>query len=230
MLRVGVICGLQSEANILATFAGRREAPEIRISGARPSMAVQASDELAASGVSGLVSFGVAGGVDPSLRPGDIIVGTEVLAPDGRRFSTDRQWHEYMASAIGKVAPVREGRIVGSDTVVAAAGKWKLFEDTGAACVDMESQAVAAAASAAGLPFAVLRAVADPASVDIPEWISRSVRADGGIDLAKALGAAVIRPLDWRRLCRLAIGSRKARLNLGGAVGILGPGFGLFAR
>jgi hypothetical protein len=34
--------------------------------------------------IRGVISFGVAGGLDPSLKSGDIVVATEVLAGDAR--------------------------------------------------------------------------------------------------------------------------------------------------
>jgi adenosylhomocysteine nucleosidase len=48
------------------------------------------------------------------------------------------------------------------------AEKLHLHRETGAAAADMESGAVAALADRAGLPFAILRAICDPAGRDLP--------------------------------------------------------------
>src|SRR3954453_1768651 len=39
------------------------------------------------SAIRGVISFGVAGGLDPSLKAGDIVVATEVTAGDARWLS-----------------------------------------------------------------------------------------------------------------------------------------------
>src|SRR5436190_271105 len=43
--------------------------------------------ELDAATIRGVISFGVAGGLDPSLKPGDVVVATEVLAGETRWFA-----------------------------------------------------------------------------------------------------------------------------------------------
>ncbi len=230
MARVGILCGLKSESELLAPLSGGDDAPYVRLSGARAAIARDAARELANLPVDGLVSFGIAGGLDPALGPGDLVVGTDVVAPDGRHFPTDRFWYEHLASLIGKVAGVREARIAGVDGVAGKGAKARLFAVTGAGCVDMESHAIARAAAEAGKPFAVLRAVADPAGADLPAWLGDSVRPDGSISLLPILAGAAVQPWEWGSLWMLGAYSSKARQGLGGAVGTLGPGFGLLSR
>ena len=57
------------------------------------------------------------------------------------------------------------GGLAGVEQVVAArACKAALRSETGAAAVDMESHIAAAYAAEAGLPFAALRVISDPAT------------------------------------------------------------------
>ena len=76
---VGFVCGLQSEARCL-TAAGIDE--RIAISGARSERAEELTQILLSEGAESLVSIGLAGGLDPRLGPGAIIVAESVIAWD----------------------------------------------------------------------------------------------------------------------------------------------------
>ena len=76
---VGFVCGLQNEARCL-TAAGIEE--RIAISGARTARAEELAQILLAEGAESLVSIGLAGGLDPRLGPGAVIVAERVIAWD----------------------------------------------------------------------------------------------------------------------------------------------------
>ena len=64
--------------------------------------------------VRGVISFGVAGGLDPTLRSGDVVVATEVLAGDTRWLAGLALNEELIASvAPGRRRVVRGGREIG---------------------------------------------------------------------------------------------------------------------
>jgi adenosylhomocysteine nucleosidase len=84
---VGFVCGLQNEARCL-TAAGIEK--RIAISGARTARAVEVAQNLLSDGAESLVSIGLAGGLDPRLGPGAVIVAERVIGwqgpfPSGRR-------------------------------------------------------------------------------------------------------------------------------------------------
>ena len=72
----GFICGLQNEARCL-TAAGVQL--PIAVSGARTARAAEVARELLAAGAEALVSIGLAGGLDPRLGPGSIVVAERVI-------------------------------------------------------------------------------------------------------------------------------------------------------
>src|SRR5947209_16099881 len=62
------------------------------------------------STIRGVISFGVAGGLDPTLKPGDVVVATEVLAGDARWLAGLALNEELIASvAAGRRRVVRGG-------------------------------------------------------------------------------------------------------------------------
>jgi len=116
--------------------------------------------------------------------------------------------------------------IAGADRPVAGpAAKAALHVSSGAAAVDMESGVVARAAMRHRLPFAVLRAIADPAHRALPPAALVAMRADGGVDLAAILDALARDPRQLPELARLALDAWRAFSALSRARALLGADF-----
>ena len=155
--------------------------------GGTPAGAEAAARRLVERGATALVSFGLAGGLDPALRPGAVIVARDVLS-DGSRFAADVALGAAFGGITGQTV------LAGTAVVADAVAKRALFLATGAQAVDLESGAVARVASAFGLPFAVVRAVCDPAERDLPPAALVALDVDGGIGLGPVLLSVVRRP------------------------------------
>ena len=171
---IGFLAGLKAEAACLRL---RMRAVRVAVSAGDPAGAQAMARQLAEDGVKALVSFGMAGGLDPALRPGDLVVGSGVALPDGQVVSADRRWWPRTLARVAENVPktaaqrpkVVVGQIYGSDAaILSAPEKADLFARTGSVAVDLESAAVARVAVGRGLPFAVVRAVADPADRPVP--------------------------------------------------------------
>ncbi len=182
------------------------------------------------STIRGVISFGVAGGLDPSLKSGDVVVATEVLAGDARWLAGLALNEELVASvALGRRRVVRGG-LAGVEQVVAARSlKAALRSETGAAAVDMESHIAAAYAAEAGLPFAALRVISDPASRGLPPLAMSAIKPNGKIDLRKVLGGLARNPMSLSALVSTGIDFNRALRSLRGCRGFLLGGEGLVA-
>jgi hypothetical protein len=138
------------------------------------------------------------------------------------RFGGDGGWRPITGA--GGQSPLAD--IAGVDAPLAdAAGKTALFATTGAAAVDMESAIVGRAAQRHGLPFAILRVIADPAHRPLPSAALVAMRADGEVDLAAVLGALAKDPGQLPALIRLAFDARAAFSTLVRARALLGADF-----
>ena len=179
----------------------------MEIGGGLPAGAEAAAHRLAAAGVGGLVSFGLAGGLDPALRPGAVVI-PEIVLSDGCRFAADPAL-SHRLGAFNAVTLLAAARAVAD-----AAEKSRLWHATGAVAVDLESGAVARVAASLGLPFAVLRAVCDPAEATLPPAALAALDADGAIGLWRVLGSLARHPGQLPALLRLAADAAAARRAL----------------
>src|SRR3979411_514106 len=180
--------------------------------------------------IRGVISFGVAGGLDPTLKSGDVVVATEVLAGDTRWLAGLALNEELIASfAPGRRRIVRGG-LAGVEQVIAASSvKAALHSETGAAAVDMESHIAAAYAAEAGLPFAALRVISDPPRRAVPSLAMSAIKPNGDIDLRKVLRGVARNPSTLRALVSTGIDFNRALRSLRGCRGFLLGGEGLVA-
>ncbi|AZI42045.1 5'-methylthioadenosine/adenosylhomocysteine nucleosidase [Deinococcus psychrotolerans] len=140
---------------------------------------------LIAAGATQVIFTGVAGGVHPELRVGDIVVSTDCLQHDvdvtalgyelgvvpgeALSWNADEALRSAALESARELEGVRvvEGRIASGDQFVASREKvlW-LWETFGAACAEMEGAAVAQVCAKHGVPFVVIRSVSDTADHD----------------------------------------------------------------
>jgi adenosylhomocysteine nucleosidase len=209
--RLGIVVGLPQEAAILQRVLGAAT-PPLACAGATPEGAARAAAEIVASGAGELLSFGFAGGLDPALRPGDIVVGAGVVAADGTMAATDDALAQHLCAALDSSdCAWSAGLVADVDRVLAtAAAKQELAARSGATIVDMESRAVART----GLPFAILRVVVDPAERAIPPSVLAALTPSGRLNPLALIGGLLRRPGEIGALRALARDSTAARASL----------------
>jgi len=195
---LGVVVGLAAEARIA------RRLGEVAIGGGRAEGAEAAAEQLVARGATALLSFGLAGGLDPNLHPGAVIVPVAVL-DGGQRYFTDQDLCRALGGSTVHLL------LAGDKVVAEAAQKRLLSARTGASAVDLESGAVARVAARHRLPFAVLRAVCDPAQRSLPPAALAGLNSGGAIRVLAVLGSILMRPWQIPALLRLAIDAVRAR-------------------
>lgn len=220
---IGVVTGSRAEARCL----GRLEVA-VACSGARPARARSEAARLIARGAAGLVSFGLAGGLAPAAASGELVLADAVVLPDGARIATDAAWRRHLLTAL-RAAGARPhvAPVAGSDRLLTtAAAKRALFEAIGALAVDMESHAVAAVATHAGIPFLVLRALADPFDQTVPQVAREALRPDGAIRIRATFGGLLRQPGQLIELARLARQSALALAALRRGARFAGPRLG----
>jgi adenosylhomocysteine nucleosidase len=213
-----IVTGLQQEARIAA-------GPGMIVicSSSDPRQLRNLLATLDSSTFRGVISFGVAGGLDPALKSGDVVVATEVTAGDTRWLAGSSLNEELIANIALKRRRVVRGGLAGVEQVVAGRScKAALRSETGAAAVDMESHIAAAYAAEAGLPFAALRVISDPAHRALPALAQSAIKPNGDIDLRRVLRGLAKNPLTLRSLVSTGLDFNRALKSLRGCRGLLG--------
>jgi adenosylhomocysteine nucleosidase len=201
MKPLGIVTGLAREIACLHP-ADRAGGCVFAAGGSGPRAYATAKAWVAAGAVSGLVSFGIAGALDPALRPGEFVIAREVVDAEGGSWLAPAEWQSRIAAAL---PGARRGAMFGADRPVASpADKAALFDAFGALAVDMESHGVARAAAEGEIPFVAVRVVADPAQRALPRAALAGMDESGGTRIAPVLRALAARPADVPALLRVA--------------------------
>jgi hopanoid-associated phosphorylase len=190
------------------------------------SQALELSVALSAAiahGASGIISFGIAGGLAPDLIAGDWVVasgvrnGTDVIA-------TDRAWTQRL---LERLPDALHAEVVGVDILIPSPlEKFRLYKETGAAAVDMESDIAAKIAAERRIPFAACRVIIDAACRTLPPAATVGLRPNGTPDLLTIFRSVWQDPSQLPDLMRTAFDARIARRALRLGRGQLGEGLG----
>jgi hopanoid-associated phosphorylase len=204
---------MQSERRALGRW-GRDPRVRVAVCGASPERAEAQARRLVAEGCRALLSWGVAGGLDPALVPGDLVIPADAVAREGRSWALSAA---FCGSAAAGVPSRAGGRILGFDRMVlTAAEKAALHEMTSAVAVDLETQRVALVAAEAGLPVLAIRAIGDPAARTLPELVTRALDADGRPRFGPVIAGLLRRPGDLGALLRVKRDTDAALATLAG--------------
>lgn len=208
MTTVGFGCALAEEARHFERGStGPGQGPDgsrFLVSGIGPAAARRGAEALIGAGAGALVSFGLAGGLDPALAPGTVCLPGEVVGGPGPGLPTDAGWRSRLQARLAGRAPVAGGVLLASEDLVATpAAKARLFAATGAVAVDLESRAIGEVAAERGLPFLVVRVIVDGAGDGLPPVVALATEG-GTVRLGRLLGALARRPADLAPLVRLA--------------------------
>jgi hopanoid-associated phosphorylase len=212
--RIAVITGMASEAKLLRGL----DLMAISTGGDRDATK-RSVEAMIREGADQLVSFGIAGALDPSLNPGDLILASAVRLPDGHRQPVDQKWLVHIAQALPQA---RIADVAGSSTIVATAeAKATLHRDSGAVCVDQESHWVAQIADANRAPFIVVRAIADRAGDTLPPAVLVGLDEKGNPRTGAVIAALLRDPSQIGGVIRVALQTRRAlKALLGGGAAL----------
>ncbi len=180
---LAVVTGLKREAH-LARKAGLNGQLVVAAGPGAP-IAADIIAGLKDRGASGIISFGVAGGLTATLQPGTLLLPERITGPEDEAATpVDAVLHQRLIDALGGSHEVDTRPLLcSSNAITTPEEKLRAGKAADACAVDMESLPVLQAAASQGLPFAAIKALADPADRAIPDAVVRAVRPDGEISV-----------------------------------------------
>jgi len=220
---LGIVAALIAESRPLGSATRRSTEPttladgtQLIVTGVGPAAAAIGARRLLASGARALLSWGLAGALDPALAAGTVVLPREVISPEGRMLLTTADWRERVSAAIAANHVVSCGRLLTCrEPLGSTAAKALAFSQTGAVATDMESSAVAEVASAERVAFLVVRAIVDTAQDALPEVaLNATSIGEDRLRLGRLLATLARTPGELPALIRLARRYRSANRAL----------------
>jgi 4-hydroxy-3-methylbut-2-en-1-yl diphosphate reductase len=199
MKRPGVFAGEPPTLQVAVALRTERLALAGRCrslrSGMGPERATAAARRLAASPARSVALLGFCGALHEQLGPGDVVVASEVLGPNGSIPCTAP---ELLAAELRRRGMrVHLGPLVSVDHIVHGAEERVRLADEGALAADMESAWLAEGAR--GRPLAVVRTVVDAPGRELHRplmTVAAALRAMGSLRAAAPAVQA------WAAACR----------------------------
>lgn len=221
-MTTGIIIALPEE---ISTLTAKKIAPGecILISektlvvhaGTGPTKAIKATELLIAKGCSKLISWGCAAALDSSLNAGDLCLPKTIIAENQLCYPTHPAWQQHTTKLLSGLQPISSGSLCESSSIIATNIDKKNLHDTfGGVALDMESAAIAKVAQKANIPFLVIRAIADPADMNMPGAVIYALNNEGSVNIKKLLIYLLTHPYEIPSLIRLGLAFSLARKKL----------------
>ncbi len=224
-MRSGIVTAMAVEALTLCTGrlpAGRvvtlDEGPLIILGGIGRDRASTAAASLVQAGADALISWGVASGLVPRMRPGTLVLPEQIISREGIvHRAAPELYHRACAALNGRFDHVGDSLAESRRVMRSRAEKRDLFRLTGAVAADMESAAVAEIAEAAGIPFLSVRVILDSLEIPLPGSALSAIDEYGTVRPARFMRGLAVRPWEIPGILRLALKFRRAKTALGRA-------------
>ncbi len=233
---IGVVAALPLEARCLV---GRKLTPDervelhhaagwIQLCGIGRGKALHAAQSLLDAGATALLSWGIAGGLDPMLSAGTLVLPQQVIGADQSVFPVNSEWRNRLQGRVAGHVAISNGTLQESLSVFThPSQKQVLAKRVGAAAVDMESAAVAQVAHQAGVPFMAIRVIADHAAAEVPSSALSAVDAYGRLQVLPLVASLLAHPAELPALITLGRGFRAAQKTLSIVATLAGPSLGI---
>ncbi|HMF60213.1 MAG TPA: hypothetical protein VK595_07575 [Vicinamibacterales bacterium] len=154
------------------------------------------------------IASGLAGGLNEALCVADIIAAGSVRDREGRKIDSDPR---LLALAVRRGATAVD---VYSSPIVVVSAEQKRRMSVVADAVDMESMAILAESCRLGIPCVAIRAISDPATVDVPLDLNLALTDEGRFSPFRMIAALARRPHALPGLVRLGFDGRRAAAAL----------------
>ncbi len=222
MKKLGIIAALPAEAKCLQTKKINFKSPfEIEkniflcVSGIGYNSSIDATKELVKLNVDSLISWGIAGATCDLVTTGDLILARAVRNHKEIYYTSDDWCKRIIQHFKNSSHKILNKDIVSTEKICATSiEKMKLYKETKALAVDMESAAMAKIAIKNNLNFIVIRAIADNAILNIPEIVIKNIDDYGRAKIIKLVVSCIFNPSQINQILLLAKSYKKALESL----------------
>ncbi len=230
---IGIVAAMEQEASAICPVSEKSKLGKFEllsgilpggnkfmcvISGIGAERALEAATLLAQKNPNIILSAGVSGGLAHGPAAGDLLAASSIHSElaDHNPWQKSENDVDLSTALLPAYAKIPSGPMVTvSKPVLTPKDKTSLHDKTGALAADMESIAVAEAATKAGIPFACIRAISDASTRAIPAESLEGVDPSGKTKLKPILKAIASRPSLVLELIPMGVDYSKALKSLG---------------
>lgn len=214
---IGIISALPFEGRFLTAHGFL-----VHVSGVGAECAAHGARYLIDQGAKALISWGIAGGLEPTLRTGCIVIPDKIIDLKSNVYTTDEYLKKQIKQKLQLHLPSYHGPLLQTDQVITSVQEKKnLFKKYQAHAIDMESAAIAGAAKEANLSFTAIRVIIDSAHMSLPHWLPHSFNDKNKLHAGRFISGMCRYPLTWHALMKLVFNSIAARRSLKKAAQLL---------
>jgi len=220
--KLGIIAALPAEAKCFHTMKINLKSPfEIKrsiflcISGIGYKSSLNAAKELINLNVDAIISWGIAGATCDLVNTGDIILAKSVKNHKNI-YSTSVKWRKKIIDHFkdSSINILSEDIVSAEEICNTPIKKMELFKKTKAVAIDMESVAIAEVSMKNNLDFIAIRAIADNATLNIPDVVVKNIDNYGHIKMMKLIASCMLYPSQINQIFLLAKSYKKALKSL----------------
>ena len=176
--------------------------------------ASSAAQMLINKGVLQLISWGCAAGLSVETKPGDLIIAAQAI-DEHQQFDSDKDMNARLKRILPANLTIHEGKLFSSANLISLSHeKQRIHQRSLAIALDMESTAIANTAAHANLPFMIIRSIADPVNMNLPNAVIQALNENGQVDLPKLLGYLLWHPWEVTALIKLGLHFQAAQKTL----------------
>jgi uridine phosphorylase len=171
-----------------------------------------------------VLTCGFAGGLNPDLKPGDVVFETESFSSRSRGDETQTKQNRETPHVVSYnnlvAAGAKPAKFFCADRIATTvAEKKKLRAETGADVVEMESETIHAVCREREIPCATVRVISDMANEDLPLDFNQLAKPDRNLDYVKLALAILKSPGKIGALLKLQKQTRFAAEQLADILG-----------
>ncbi len=190
----------------------------VAFSGVGPENAAKASQLLIDKGAKRLISWGCAAALKTDLKPGELVIPQTLQKENQEKISITSPWLSSVLELLSPLNPHSDLLVESSLIVAQSSAKKTIHQQTGAIALDMESIAIAKIAKQHNHPVLVIRCIADPVAMDLPNAVSYALNEQGDVVLTKLLYFLLSHPFqlldELPRLIKLGLHFNAAKNKL----------------
>ena len=224
-LKLGIVTALKKEFTTLSSGNYELHKPiqlteniSGIISGMGSSNAIQSANILKDKypDMQGIISWGVAAGLTPDLKTGDVVLPRYIIPVGGESAELNNSLLTSLEQKLSRFFFVKPETSLAStnELLMDATSKKKLHHNTGGQAADMESGALLEFAQQNNLSFSAIRTISDSLDDVIPAAVANYTKEDGSVQLWGLLSEVITNPVQWKQLINIGMNFKKARKRL----------------